>query len=850
MTLVKMLTDATLFEASIPQLVAGVQTLPAGASPNVNTVKNGNRYEITFGIPAGTPGPIGATPEISIGTVSTLASNANVAVSFRGTFAQPIMDIGIPRGTTGATPTFTIGTVTAGAAGQAAAAGLRGTPENPVLDLTLPRGLTGALPIIRMGTVTTGTPGTDVVATFRGTPEEPYLDLTIPRGTPGAGDMSSTANLSDVINKDTSLANLGAGTGTNGGRALFKAADQAAAQAVLGLVPGTSSGRLVALDTNSLISASLIPVVLNHALDVVTPDSGSTNGGLRVRATTGSSATPNSGYIQFTNNGATATYGTLIAQQDSLSWSGQFYLPSVTAALATAFRIGTSSSVLSIAAYWNAQIPVVLSDAASVSLDMSTGVNFVLTMTSGIGNTRTLANPIGMKTGQSGWIRVIQDATGGRALTFGSNYRADDLANLPQLNTGASNVTVIRYFVTDSGEITLTGGKTNALSEASATEIRSAVAGKVITPEKAWQANQVATITKTDLVNGIDFRNFINATVTLDGTALIANPVAAGMKPGQSGVITFIVGNISDNYPLTFSDQWFSSNGVLPAFPTTAGTVMRMYYTIVSATSIDFFFAQNMGRTYDAQSSAYFAAMANQPSTARKNLIAALINGLKSDGIWNLLDNLWLLASHDEQSGRINVVRPNRILIRYGTPAFVVDKGWQSAVTDGQAGYTALQSPDPYFGAALKRNVVDGLSYGIWQNTVFSETQSGYLCGEGSNSFYDYMYYNNSTLSGRIATSSVTANVAQSKGLKAVSHVVGDANMTLFNNGTTTQSAYTSSTANTNSSFVLLSAGNPGSYIGTNNRQAAGFTGTGMSPAQLTALNARLNTYLTAIGAN
>ena len=43
-------------------------------------------------------------------------------------------------GQTGATPHLTIGTVTTGAAGTNASATITGTDENPVLNLTIPRG--------------------------------------------------------------------------------------------------------------------------------------------------------------------------------------------------------------------------------------------------------------------------------------------------------------------------------------------------------------------------------------------------------------------------------------------------------------------------------------------------------------------------------------------------------------------------------------------------------------------------------------------------------------------------------------------------------------------------------------
>ena len=53
------------------------------------------------------------------------------------------MDFTIPRGDVGATPNVTIGTVVTGEEGTQVQATITGTPENPVLNLTIPKGDTG-----------------------------------------------------------------------------------------------------------------------------------------------------------------------------------------------------------------------------------------------------------------------------------------------------------------------------------------------------------------------------------------------------------------------------------------------------------------------------------------------------------------------------------------------------------------------------------------------------------------------------------------------------------------------------------------------------------------------------------
>ena len=75
-------------------------------------------------------------------TVTTLPAGSSATASY----SNGVLSLGIPKGDkgdTGATPNFSIGTVTTGAAGSSASATITGTDEAPVLNLTIPRGDTG-----------------------------------------------------------------------------------------------------------------------------------------------------------------------------------------------------------------------------------------------------------------------------------------------------------------------------------------------------------------------------------------------------------------------------------------------------------------------------------------------------------------------------------------------------------------------------------------------------------------------------------------------------------------------------------------------------------------------------------
>ena len=86
----------------------------------------------------------------------------------------------------------------------------------------------------------------------------------------------------------------------------------------------------------------------------------------------------------------------------------------------------------------------------STTLDFDTYQNFVLTATGNI----TLANPSTESVGQSGIIVLIQDGTGSRTLSLGTDYETAGGAGLT-ISTAASAVDVIPYFVKASGSIQL-----------------------------------------------------------------------------------------------------------------------------------------------------------------------------------------------------------------------------------------------------------------------------------------------------------------------------------------------------------------------------------------------------------
>ena len=86
----------------------------------------------------------------------------------------------------------------------------------------------------------------------------------------------------------------------------------------------------------------------------------------------------------------------------------------------------------------------------STTLDFSTYQNFVLTLTGNV----TLANPTTEAVGQSGFIVIIQDGTGSRTVSLGTDYETAGAGGLT-LSTTASTTDIVPYVVAASGRILL-----------------------------------------------------------------------------------------------------------------------------------------------------------------------------------------------------------------------------------------------------------------------------------------------------------------------------------------------------------------------------------------------------------
>lgn len=108
----------------------------------------------------------------------------------------------------------------------------------------------------------------------------------------------------------------------------------------------------------------------------------------------------------------------------------------------------TADRILTTDIVWVSAAEKTLTDGTTISVNLANTINATVTL----GGNRTLGSPSGEKVGQSGVIRIVQDATGSRTLAYGSDWKFAG-GNAPTLSTAANAVDLLFYHVYASNYI-------------------------------------------------------------------------------------------------------------------------------------------------------------------------------------------------------------------------------------------------------------------------------------------------------------------------------------------------------------------------------------------------------------
>lgn len=123
-------------------------------------------------------------------------------------------------------------------------------------------------------------------------------------------------------------------------------------------------------------------------------------------------------------------------------------VPIPDAASVTEYReVTVSNKYLSPSVVVQGAAPVDLVDAATIAVNFKAGINFRIVL----GGNRAIENPSNQIAGQEGKFIIYQDVTGGRAVSWGSNYKFSTIA--PTIPTASGAFMIISYYVETPGTV-------------------------------------------------------------------------------------------------------------------------------------------------------------------------------------------------------------------------------------------------------------------------------------------------------------------------------------------------------------------------------------------------------------
>lgn len=240
----------------------------------------------------------------------------------------------------------------------------------------------------------------------------------------------------------------------------------------------------------------------------------------------------------------------------------------------------------------------------------------------------------------------------------------------------------------------------------------------------------------------------------------------------------------------------------------------------------------------DADTTAWITAVitnGGSVSDARKTLVNDLIVGLKADGIWTLLDRLWLLADANQPSALTDLV-VRALATAVNSPTFTADRGYTG---NGTSSYIETSY-----------NPGDGGTYKFLQNDAHHSfwdlsTSTADTWPEGqSNTSTSFQWFSGSFFP-RVNDNGGATTPGHANGHNLVSRIAST-DRTLYQDGASVGNLVIGSGAVFNATFTICGINAGGLF---SDHQISMFSsGGGMTSGQVTSFYNRLRTYMTAVG--
>lgn len=248
---------------------------------------------------------------------------------------------------------------------------------------------------------------------------------------------------------------------------------------------------------------------------------------------------------------------------------------------------------------------------------------------------------------------------------------------------------------------------------------------------------------------------------------------------------------------------------------------------------------------------AAFLARTSGLSATERNAYIVMINGMVADGIWAKLDLLYVFATNTITTALLNLVNTSFTAANTGTLTFTADQGFTGTGVVGgfiDTGWVPSINAVQY---TLNAGMTGAY---IRSSRVTTNNMTAYGCNNVAGTSYSYFRGRNASGNTEADLNSATfggfanANAQGSWVLNRTS----SSNIDVFKNAGSIRvgNVTATSVALPDRNMQIFQLNNGAGQGPTTDQQAAFYVGGGFSSADISSFQARLNAYMTAVGAN
>ena len=251
-----------------------------------------------------------------------------------------------------------------------------------------------------------------------------------------------------------------------------------------------------------------------------------------------------------------------------------------------------------------------------------------------------------------------------------------------------------------------------------------------------------------------------------------------------------------------------------------------------------------------SQSLAWFNRIGTGPlyglSATERNAYDTMITGLVSDGVWSLLDALYIFATNNATNANYNLISTSYGITPVNSPSFAPDVGYTGNGSSSYLNTGYLSSTGPQWGANSCHLSV------FAQNNVAQGTEVAIGCDAGTYAYIQpYVSGGNFYYDLNAGSFPNAANpMGGTKGAWVVSRTGGSAEAAYYNgNSTAFISSAVGSSAPPAQAIYIGALNNAGTASNWSTLQiSAASMGAALTNTQSVNLMSRVNTYLNALG--